>query len=55
MAAVQGDGVAQCNLAMMYEAGEGVPQDEAQAMEWFRRAAAHGNADAKERLKAMGK
>ena len=30
----------------MYGAGRGVPQDDAEAVQWFRQAAAGGNADA---------
>jgi TPR repeat protein len=30
----------------MYSSGRGVPQDDAQAVEWYRKAADQGNADA---------
>lgn len=41
-----GDAKAQRNLAMMYGRGDGVPNDDAKAMEWWQKAAAQGNADA---------
>jgi uncharacterized protein len=40
-AADQGDGEAQFALAHIYERGEGVPRDTAQALEWYRKAAAN--------------
>ena len=41
-AALQGHGVAQHGLAVMYLYGECVARDEAQAAQWFRRAADQG-------------
>jgi TPR repeat protein len=41
-----GDAVAQYNLGLMYATGEGVPQDDAQAVTWFRQAAEQGHAGA---------
>ena len=38
--------VAQSNLGMMYENGTGVPQDHAEAVQWFRLAADQGQANA---------
>jgi uncharacterized protein len=38
--------LAQYNLGAMYARGQGVPQDFAQAFDWFGKAADHGNADA---------
>jgi uncharacterized protein len=38
----KGDGVAQLNLGVMYEDGEGVPQDYTEAVKWYRRAAEQG-------------
>ena len=35
-AAEQGDAVAKYNLGVMYAIGEGVPQDEAEAVRWWR-------------------
>jgi TPR repeat protein len=37
----------------MYYTGEGVPKDIAKAREWFKKAAAQGNADAKANLEGM--
>ena len=49
-AAEQGDAGAQTALGVMYEDGEGVPQDYAEAVKWFRKAAEQGDADAQFRL-----
>ena len=45
-AAEQGDARAQFNLGIMYDNGEGVFKDEAEAVKWFRLAAEQGHADA---------
>ena len=45
-AAEQGDATAQFNLAVMYAKGEGVPQDDPEAVRWYRLAAEQGQADA---------
>jgi TPR repeat protein len=37
----------------MYTAGRRVPQDDAKAVEWYRKAPEQGNADAKEALKRL--
>jgi len=37
---------AQLNLGLMYEKGQGVPQDYAEALKWYRKAAEQGNAKA---------
>jgi hypothetical protein len=37
----------------MFELGQGVSQDTADAIRWYRLAAAQGNADAHERLVAL--
>ena len=42
-AAENGDADAQDNLGFLYEFGHGVPQDDAQAAFWWRRAAEQGN------------
>lgn len=42
-----GDGVSQYNLGQMYEAGQGVTRDLAEAAEWYRRAAESGVAQAR--------
>ena len=44
---------AQFNLGVMYYKGLGVPQDDAEAMRWFRRAAEQGHADAQYFLGVM--
>ena len=48
--AEQGDAAAQNNLGVMYDNGEGVPQDDAEAVRWYRKAAEHGNATAQYNL-----
>ena len=40
--AEQGDANAQTNLGTMYSKGDGVPQDDVKAAEWFRKAAEQG-------------
>jgi len=45
-AAERGDAEAQYRLGRMYEFGQGVPVDKAQAMTWFRKSVAQGNASA---------
>ena len=42
--AEQGDAAAQFNLALMYDTGEGVPEDDAEAVRWYRMAAEQGEA-----------
>jgi TPR repeat protein len=39
----RGDAFAQCLLGFMYHVGEGVPQDDAAAASWYRKAADQGN------------
>ena len=51
--AQQGDADAQCNLGLMYEKGNGVTQDYAQAVAWFRKAAEQGYARAQSNLGVM--
>jgi hypothetical protein len=41
-----GDADAQFNLGVMYDNGEGVPEDDAEAVKWYRRAAEQGFAEA---------
>ena len=50
--AEQGDSEAQWQMAVRYHNGEGVPQDDTQAMKWFERAAEQGHVDAQSRLGA---
>src|SRR5262249_17115377 len=45
-AAEAGDDNAEYNIGLMYEQGEGVPKDARQALEWYRKAVAHGSAQA---------
>ena len=45
-AAERGDVDAQYNLGVMYAAGEGVPQDDVEAVRWYRLAAEQGDVDA---------
>jgi len=39
----QGDADAQCQMGVRYHSGEGVPHDDAQAVQWFLRAAEQGH------------
>ena len=48
--AEKGDAAAQCNLAVMYFRGEGVPKDIVQAHVWFNIAGAKEDEDAKKNL-----
>jgi len=49
----QGDAVAQYNLGVMYDNGQGVPQDYQEAEKWYRRAADQGVAQAQSNLAMM--
>ena len=49
-AAAQGDDRAQYNLGYMYHFSHGVSQDYARAVEWYRKSANQGNAQAQEML-----
>jgi TPR repeat protein len=51
--AEQGNATAQYNLGFMYNNGEGVLQDYAEAVKWYRLAAEQGNADAQYKLGVM--
>jgi len=51
--AEQGDVRAQSNLGAMYANGEGVPENDAEAVKWFRLAAEQGMADAQYNLGVM--
>ncbi|MDC0283092.1 sel1 repeat family protein [bacterium] len=48
-----GDADAQFNLGVMYEFGEGVPKDLAEALKWWRKAAEQGHAKAQFNLGEM--
>ena len=52
-AAEQGLATAQYNLGVMYGTGEGVPQDDAEAIRWYRLAAEQGLATAQYNLGVM--
>jgi len=49
----QGDAVAQFNLGFMYESGNGVPENNAEAVEWYRKAAEQGISEAQYNLAHM--
>ena len=51
--AEQGDASAQYNLGLTYDNGIGVPQDFAEAVQWYRRAAKQGLAGAQANLGVM--
>jgi TPR repeat protein len=51
--AEQGDPVAQAGLGAMYERGQGVPHDDAQAFAWFHKAADQGNVGGQDALGVM--
>ena len=46
-------GLAQYSLGLMYDEGQGVPQDYAEAVKWYRKAAEQGHARAQNNLGAM--
>ncbi len=52
-AAEKGVAKAQHSLGFMYERGEGVPQDYAEAVKWYRKAAEQGHAEAQGNLGLM--
>ena len=49
----QGNAVAQFNLGLMYDYGNGVPEDNTKAAKWYRRAAEQGHAGAQNNLGVM--
>ena len=51
--AKKGDVDAQHNIAVMYQKGQGVPQDYPQAVRWYTRAAERGHATAQHNLAVM--
>ena len=51
--AEQGDAKAQYNLGVMCRKGHGVPQNDAEAAKWYRKAAKQGDAEAKSLLKEL--
>ena len=48
--AVQGIASAQYNLGIMYDLGDGIPKDQAEAAKWYRKAAEQGYAEAQYNL-----
>ena len=50
--AEQGLAAAQYNLGVIYDKGQGVPEDNAEALKWYRLAAEQGDADAQNNLLA---
>jgi hypothetical protein len=50
--AARGDAEAEWQMGVRYHDGEGVPQDDAQAMQWFERAAQQGHVEAQSHLGA---
>ena len=53
VAAEQGDAEAQFNLGVMYDTGEGIPKNPAEAVRWYRMAAEQGDAKAQFYLGVM--
>jgi hypothetical protein len=51
--AEQGNAYAQTDLGVLYENGLGVPQNNAEAIKWYRKAAAQGNVNAQSNLNAL--
>ena len=51
--AERGNAQAQYNLGVMYENGQGVRQDDAEAVKWYQQAAAQGLAEAQSNLGVM--
>ena len=51
--AEQGEADAQFDLGVAYAAGDGVPEDEAEALRWYRLAADQGHAAAQTRVGTM--
>jgi len=49
-AAEQGEAYAQLHLGLMYAKGEGIPEDDKEAVKWYRKAAEQGFADAQSLL-----
>ena len=52
-AAEQGHADAQFLLGLMYDVGEGVPENDAEAVRWYRKAAEQGDAPAQNNLGLM--
>jgi TPR repeat protein len=52
-AAMQGSVIDQYNLGVMYENGHGVPENDAEAVKWYRKAAEQGHESAQSNLGVM--
>ena len=50
---IKGYADAQSNLGIMYDNGNGVPENDAEAVKWYRKAADQGNAKAQYNLGVM--
>ncbi len=53
LAAAQGNPVAMCNVAHLHELGLGVPENQAEAIRWYRRAQAAGQPEASDALRRL--
>ena len=53
--AKQGDAMAQIYIGVMYEHGEGVPENDTEAVKWYEKAADQGDVDAQRKLSLMYK
>lgn len=53
LAAAHGNAEAECNLAILYQAGIGVPQSYKDALSWYQKAAEQGYAKAQQNLGAL--
>ena len=51
--AKQGNSWGQLRLAIMYDKGEGIPENDVEAVKWYRKAAVQGDPDAQHNLGAM--
>ena len=51
--AEQGNAITQYNLALMYKNGEGIAEDNVEAVKWYKRAAEQGYASAQNNLGNM--
>ena len=53
IAAEKGGSDAQYNLGLMYDLGQGTPQNDKEALKWYRKAAEQGYAKAQNNLQGM--
>ena len=54
-AAEQGNVIAQNNVGYMYETGQGIAKDREKALEWYQKAAAQGDGEAKKKARKLSK